>query len=97
MTFGDTDSENGLLRRSRRRPGRRLGGGGGSGGGGDNTSMGDEASSDGADSVGSGSTDVEFLRRRAEAKLRSLDKQEAADLAAGKSCAVNGFGLARPE
>lgn len=34
--------------------------------------------SDGADSVRSGSTDVEFLRRRAEAKLRALERREAA-------------------
>lgn len=90
MTFGDTDSEKGRLRRPR----RRLGGGGGSGGGGGggNTPMGGEELSDGGDSVGSGSTDVEFLRLRAEAKLRSLDRQEAADLAAGKiDCGVSGW------
>eukprot|EP00752_Nemacystus_decipiens_P012874 g11397.t2 len=80
MTFGDTDSGNGRRRRPRRRLGGRGGGGGGGGGG--NTPMGDGELSDGGDSVGSGSTDVEFLRRRAEAKLRSLDRQEAEDLAA---------------
>lgn len=84
ITFGDTDSENGRLRRSH----RRLGGGGGGGGG--NTPTGDEELSDGGDSVGSGSTDVEFLRRRAEAKLRSLDRQEAADQATGKRYIVSG-------
>ena len=85
MTFGDTDSEN---RRFRRRRRRRSGGSGGGGSGG-KTPMGDEELSDGGDSVGSGSTDVEFLRRRAEAKLRSLDRQEAE--LAGKSCGVNGW------
>lgn len=83
MPFGDTGSENHRLRRPR----RRLGGGGGGG----NTPMGDEELSDGGDSVGSGSTDVEFLRRRAEAKLRSLDRQEASDLATGRSFSVSGW------
>lgn len=43
----------------------------------------DGDASDGDDSVGSGSTDVEFLRRLAEAKLRSLERREAAEAAAG--------------
>lgn len=89
MTYGDTGSENS----HRRRPRRRVGVGGGVGlGDGDrnNSSMGDEELSDGGDSVGSGSTDVEYLRRRAEAKLRSLDRQEAADLAVGKKLQVQG-------
>ncbi|CAM9375784.1 unnamed protein product [Ectocarpus fasciculatus] len=59
------------LRRRARREGTDLG----------NTSIGDDECSDDCDSVGSGSTDVEFLRRRAEAKLKSLDRQEAADKA----------------
>ncbi|CAM9579501.1 unnamed protein product [Ectocarpus sp. 4 AP-2014] len=45
------------------------------------TTIGDDELSDDCDSVGSGSTDVEFLRRRAEAKLKSLDRQEAAEKA----------------
>ncbi len=44
--------------------------------GGGSNPLDDEQLSDGGDSVGSGSTDVEFLRRRAEAKLRALDRQE---------------------
>ncbi|CAN0229795.1 unnamed protein product, partial [Scytosiphon promiscuus] len=68
---GDKDSESSLRRGSRRRLGGRSGGG--------NQKMAfEEDSSDGGDSIGSGSTDVEFLRRRAEAKLRSLNRLEAA-------------------
>ncbi|CAB1112942.1 unnamed protein product [Ectocarpus sp. CCAP 1310/34] len=51
----------------------------------DSISIGDEEFSDDCDSVGSGSTDVEFLRRRAEAKLQSLDRQEAAVKAKGNT------------
>ena len=70
----------GITKSGRSRPGRRRRRFGGDG----SNPAGDEDFSDGGDSVGSGSTDVEFLRRRAEAKLRSLDRQEAADLAKGE-------------
>lgn len=86
--FGDTDSEYGNPGRSRRRfdSGGVCGGCGGNcdRSGDCNNPSGDDKISDGSDSVGSGSTDVEFLRRRAEAKLRSLDRQEAANLVEGK-------------
>lgn len=42
-----------------------------------------DVSSQGVDTVRSGSTDVEYLRRRAEAKLRSLERREAAQASAG--------------
>lgn len=76
-TSGRADNEFGRRRRSRRRFGRRVSGAGGS-------PAGEEGLSDGGDSVESGSTDVEFLRQRAEAKLRSLDRLEAADQARGE-------------
>lgn len=85
--FGDTDSEYGHPRPPRRRFGSGSGRGrrGNRGRSGDrNNPTGDEELSDGDDSCGSGSTDVEFLRRRAEAKLRSLDRREAANQAKGK-------------
>lgn len=68
--LGDTGRKNGRRRQHRR--------------GGVNPRV-DGESSDGSESVGSGSTDVEFLRRRAEAKLRSLERREAADQTAGGS------------
>lgn len=73
--FGLTKSDRGHGRPGRRR--RRLGGG--------SNPADDEALSDGGDSVGSGSTDVEFLRRRAEAKLRALDRQETKGTCFSKS------------
>lgn len=45
---------------------------------------GDGEISDEGNSIESGSTDVEFLRRRAESKLRSLERREAADAAPGE-------------
>lgn len=66
-----TEGEDGNTQRRRRRRG-------------DFNSTGDAGLSDGGDSIGSGSTDVEFLRRRAETKLRSLERQEAADHLAGE-------------
>ena len=71
--FEDTEREEDGRRRRRRYRG------GGSRGGGDEGCRhprNDRESSDGCDSVASGSTDVEFLRRRAEAKLRSLQRRE---------------------
>lgn len=83
--FGDTDSEYGTLKRSRRRSGSGAGNRANRDRSGDCKKLaGDEEFSDGSDSVGSGSTDVEYLRRRAEAKLRSLDRREAASLAKGE-------------
>lgn len=76
--YGETDIGYHRHRQSRRRA-RREGADRG------NTSIDDEEYSDDCDSVGSGSTDVEFLRRRAEAKLKSLDRQEAADKAKGNN------------
>lgn len=85
---GDTDGEYGHARRSRRHFGSSSGNRGNRGNrdrsDGCNIPTSDAEFSDGSDSVGSGSTDVEFLRRRAEAKLRSLDRREAASLAKGK-------------
>lgn len=72
--FGDSESED--IRRRRRRHRRARGGSG-------SNPATDGDLSDGGDSVGSGSTDVDFLRRRAEAKLRSLERHEAAELVAG--------------
>lgn len=77
--FEDTEREDGRGRRRRRRHGGDGGGdgdGGGGGGGGFRPPRNDGELSDGGDSIASGSTDVEFLRRRAEAKLRSLQRQE---------------------
>lgn len=70
---GDGDG-GGHRRRRRRRPES-----------GDSSQKDDGNSSDAGDSVGSGSTDVEFLRRRAEVKLRSLERREASDTAAGNT------------
>lgn len=84
--FGDTDSEYGNLKRSRRRSGSGTGNRANRDRSGDCKKLaGDDELSDGSDSLGSGSTDVEYLRRRAEAKLRSLDRREAANLAKGKA------------
>ncbi|CBJ26598.1 expressed unknown protein [Ectocarpus siliculosus] len=75
--YGETGSGHHRRRQSRQRA-RREGADLGS------TSIGDEEFSDDCESVGSGSTDVEFLRRRAEAKLKSLDRREAAEKAKEK-------------
>lgn len=73
--FEDTEREDGRGRRRRKHGGDGDDGGGG-GRGGFRHQNNDGGLSDGGDSIASGSTDVEFLRRRAEAKLRSLQRQE---------------------
>lgn len=53
--------------------------------------------SDGADSVASGSTDVEFLRRRAEAKLRALERREAASEERAGATVLHAANIAYPK
>lgn len=85
LTHSDVQDEDGRTRRRRRRHRRsRRRRGCDSGNHSERSPEADGNTSDGVESSASGSTDLDFLRRRAEAKLISLERREAVEDSAGE-------------